>query len=87
MGVPDAFEIVGVGEHVVRLARLPIHGEEGIVGDAGGGRGGAQVVEHAAFEVDQRADHVEGQHLEVLQSHRRLLGLGPRKLIQATTQK
>jgi hypothetical protein len=50
---------------VARPAGRAVGDEELFVGNAGAGGCSAQVVEHAAFEVDQGTDDVEGEGLEL----------------------
>jgi hypothetical protein len=67
--VPAALQVIGVPRGLGRAARLAIRRKEVVVGHGRGRRDSAQVVEHAAFEVYERADDVERENLEVLQRH------------------
>ena len=67
----DARQVVREALRLGVAAGAPVVLQEDLVIDRGAGRaaGRADVVQHAALEVDQRADHVEGQHLGLAFRH------------------
>ncbi len=72
--IPDeveigAFEIIGITQGLARRARGPVGIEDRRIAHAGRGCAGlAEIGQHPAFEIDQRADNIEGQNLEPVQA-------------------
>ncbi|MCY1543125.1 hypothetical protein D9M68_789200 [compost metagenome] len=84
-GVPAALQVIGVPARVAVGASGPVGGQEVIVSHGRIGHCRAQVCEHAALEIDQRADHVEREDLEILQGHTREAPVGGQEIAAAAT--
>jgi hypothetical protein len=67
--LPQALEVIRERSREGRRPRVAACGEELVVAHLRIGRGRMQVIEDAAFAVDQRADHIDGEGLESQEGH------------------